>query len=170
MSDDTRFADLIGAVTPMPHKAQHPDFARPPVPNAAHARRRQAAEGSRPVPLRRADSVRFNFDDIPAERFAAMRQGDVPFARIIDLHGYFVDEGITLLDDALYQRRNRRREIWLVIHGKGRNSPAHDRAPLKQAVIDLLCQHPAIAALVSLQDSARESGALCIDVHPARKP
>lgn len=168
MPDDIRFAELIGAVMPISHKAQHPDFAPTPAPSPSLMRKRQAAQGARAIPKRSAGGVRFNFDDIPAERFAAMQRGDLPFARVVDLHGYFVDEGVTRLDDALYQRQNRRREIWLIIHGKGRNSPAHDRAPLKQAVIDLLCQHPAVAALVSLHDSDRDSGALCADIHPKR--
>lgn len=169
MSDEIRFADLIGPIIPLRRQEPQIDRTPPRPPSASVLRRRQAAQGARPVPLRAPGGVRFNFDGIPAERFAAMQHGDLPVARIIDLHGYFVDEGVTLLEDALYQRRNRRREIWLIIHGKGRNSPAHDRAPLKQAVIDMLCQHPAVAALVSLQDSDRDSGALCADVHPARK-
>ena len=173
MPDDhtsPRFAELIGPVTPLKDKAQHPGFAPQRPASASLPRRRQAAQGARTAPRARGEVVCFNFDNIPAERFLAMQRGELPFARILDLHGYYVAEALTLLDDALYQRQNRRREIWLIIHGKGRNSPTHDRAPLKQGVVDLLCQHPAVAALCSLHDSDRESGALCIDVHIGPSP
>lgn len=164
------FAELVGSVTPLAQKNEHPHFApsrQRPVAQALQ--RRLAAQGVRPAPVtRRHDAVMFNLDGIPAARFIAMQRGELPFARIIDLHGYYVADGIARLDDALHQRRNRHGEIWLIIHGKGRNSPAHDRAPLKQAVIDFLCRHPAVAALCSLPDRDRDSGALCIDVY--RRP
>ncbi|MDO4776014.1 MAG: Smr/MutS family protein [Cardiobacteriaceae bacterium] len=169
-TESLSFAELVGNVTPLAHKDKHPHFARPRQRPVAQAlQRRLAAQGMRPAPVaRRHDAVMFNLDGIPAERFTAMQRGELPFARIIDLHGYYVADGIARLDDALHQRRNRHGEIWLIIHGKGRNSPAHDRAPLKQAVIDFLCRHPAVAALCSLPDRDRDSGALCIDVY--RKP
>lgn len=170
MPDDIPFADLIGAVDPIARKAQHPDFAQIPRATRAQLRRRQAAQGTpRTADMRLAGALALNFDDIPAEQFLAMRRGAVIFAKTFDLHGYFVDEGVTLLDDALHARKNRSREIWLVIHGKGRNSPAHDRAPLKHAVIDLLCRHPAVAALCALSDRDHDSGALCIAVHPGHR-
>ncbi|MDO5091222.1 MAG: Smr/MutS family protein [Cardiobacteriaceae bacterium] len=164
------FADLIGAVIPIRSPEAHPQFARKaPRPAAQALQRRLAAQGTRPALLvRPRDAVALNLDGIPGERFTAMQRGELPYARIIDLHGHYVADGIVRLDDALHQRNNRHGEIWLIIHGKGRNSPAHDRAPLKQAVIDFLCRHPAVAALCSLPDRDRDSGALAIDVY--RKP
>lgn len=165
------FAELVGAVKPLAGKPEHPGFARTsPRPVAQALRRRLAAESRRPdLPWPRGRQLSLNLDGIPAARFAAMQRGELPYARIIDLHGYYVADGLSRLDDALHQRRNRHAEVWLIIHGKGRNSPAHDRAPLKEAVIDLLCQHPAVAALCALADSDRDSGALCIEVHRQRR-
>ena len=87
----------------------------------------------------------------------------------IDLHGFFVDEALRYLGDMLDERRNRRAECWVIVHGKGRNSPHYDRAPLKQAVLDLLLRHPAVNALATIIDSDGYSGAVSVEIKEAMR-
>ena len=90
-------------------------------------------------------------------------------ARFARLHGFFVDEALRYLGDMLDERRNRRAECWVIVHGKGRNSPHYDRAPLKQAVLDLLLRHPAVNALATIIDSDGYSGAVSVEIKEAMR-
>jgi len=70
---------------------------------------------------------------------------------------------------SLLKRKNRRAECWVIVHGKGRNSPHYDRAPLKQAVLDLLLRHPAVNALATIIDSDGYSGAVSVEIKEAMR-
>ena len=160
MTEKECFADLIGTVTPLKTPLLAEGFGR-----QAKILQRRRIEAQR---IRQAADIRetlaVNLAHIPEGRFRALAAGRLPLAREIDLHGFFVDEALRYLGDMLGERKNRREECWLVVHGKGRNSPHYDRAPLKQAVLDMLLRHPAVNALVSVHDKDGLSGAAWIEV------
>ncbi|MDO4436200.1 MAG: Smr/MutS family protein [Cardiobacteriaceae bacterium] len=112
------------------------------------------------------EEVAVNLDGISEEAFKALCEGRVRISRCIDLHGYYVDEGIRVLQDALHHRENYRRQCWLIVHGKGRRSARYEvKAPLRSAVLSLLKRHPAIAAFAIKQDFDKDSGSVLIEVH-----
>lgn len=164
MTEKERFADLIGTVTPLQTPPMAEDLGR-----QAKILQRRRIEAQR---IRHAADIRetlsVNLAHIPEGRFHALCAGRLPLAREIDLHGLFVDEALRYLGDMLDERQNRREECWLVIHGKGRNSPHYDRAPLKQAILDMLLRHPAVNALASVHDQDGLSGAVRIAVDERR--
>jgi len=162
MTKKERFADLIGAVTPLKTPPQAEDFGK-----QAKILQRRRIEAQRIRHDITPQDTRYNLAAIPDARFAALCAGRLPVAREIDLHGFFVDEALRYLGDLLEERRNRRTECWVVVHGKGRNSPQYDRAPLKQAVLDLLLRHPAVNALATIIDSDGYSGAVAVEIREA---
>ena len=164
MTEKERFADLIGAVTPLQTPPLVEGFGRRS--KILQRRRIEAQRVRHAADIRETLSV--NLAQIPDARFRALCAGRLPLAREIDLHGFFVDEALRYLGDMLDERQNRREECWLVVHGKGRNSPHYDRAPLKQAILDLLLRHPAVNALASICDKDGFSGAACIEVRVQR--
>ena len=160
MTEKERFADLIGAVTPLQTPPLVEGFGRRS--KILQRRRIEAQRVRHAADIRETLSV--NLAQIPDARFRALCAGRLPLAREIDLHGFFVDEALRYLGDMLDERQNRREECWLVVHGKGRNSPHYDRAPLKQAILDLLLRHPAVNALTGVLEQDGLSGAVCIEV------
>ena len=160
MTEKERFADLVGTVTPLKTPPLAEGFGRQA--KILQRRRIEAQRVRHAADIRETLSV--NLAHIPDIRFRALGAGRLPLAREIDLHGFFVDEALRYLGDMLDERQNRREECWLVVHGKGRNSPHYDRAPLKLAVLDLLLRHPAVNALVSVHDWDGFSGAVRIEV------
>lgn len=158
MSED--FATLLGAVKPLKREPTVADFGRVvKTPN----RRLIEAQHERPED---GGDFALNLDNIPEERFKALCEGRARISRCIDLHGYYVDEGIRVLQDALHQRENHRRQCWLIVHGKGRGSARYEvKAPLRAAVLSLLKRHPAIAAFAMKQDFDRDSGSVLVEVH-----
>lgn len=157
------FSKLIGRVIPLKTIPVSPDFGKKP---KVRAHRKIDAQNNRsndfPQPYTTTTTIIENYDNIPTATIYAMQREAVHMERIIDLHGLFVDEALRLLDDALIERRNRRPVYWQIIHGKGRNSPIYDKAPLKAQVIEHLRTHSAISALVSIHDSRGESGAVMV--------
>lgn len=161
MTEKERFADLFGPATPLKSTLQHEDFGKiSKVPRYRHI----AAQDARlpmPCPL---SPVQMNLAEIPEHRFRLLCRNQLYVAREIDLHGWFVDEGIRFLQDNLEERNNYRYECWRVVYGKGRNSPHYDPAPLKQAALTLLLHHSAVSALAEIQDKDGQSGAVLIEV------
>ena len=160
MTEKERFADLIGTVTPLETPPRAEGFGRRT--KILQRRRIEAQRVRHAADIR--ETLAVNLAQIPDARFRALCAGRLPLAREIDLHGFFVDEALRYLGDMLDERQNRREECWLVVHGKGRNSPHYDRAPLKQAILDLLLRHPAVNALTGVLDQDGLSGAVCIEV------
>lgn len=155
------FAELIGTITPLKAQNTDPEFGKQ---RKIKQSLRIATQNHQPSPQRHYDRITLNYDNLTVQQLWHIQQLRIPLAREIDLHGYFVDDAINRLQDALNERRNRRPEYWLIIHGKGKNSPYYDKAPLKNAIYDTLSQHHAIGALVSIHDKQNESGALVIRV------
>ena len=164
MTEKERFADLVGAVTPLKTPPPAEDFGK-----QAKILQRRRIEAQRIRHSADPQETRHNLAAIPDARFHALCAGRLPVAREIDLHGFFVDEALRYLGDLLDERRNHRSECWIVVHGKGRNSPHYDRAPLKQAVLELLLRHPAVNALASIVDSDGYSGAVSVEVREAMR-
>lgn len=158
---EERFADLIADVKPLRTPAAADGFGRTP---KIRQTLRIAAQNHRAPPEQQPAG--HNADGITALQLQHMREIRVPLAREIDLHGYYVDDALRLLADFLNERRNRRPEYWLIVHGKGKNSPHYDIAPLKTAILDSLHSHPAVGALVSATDSRGESGAAVVRIRP----
>ncbi|MDO4642474.1 MAG: Smr/MutS family protein [Cardiobacteriaceae bacterium] len=159
MTKKESFADLIGRVTPLQTPLQNENFGK-------HLKilQRRRIDAQRIRHVENTQEEQHNLTHIPAPRFHALCRGKLPIAREIDLHGFYVDEALRYLYDLLDERKNRRSECWLIIHGKGRNSPHYDQAPLKQAVLNMLLQHSAVNALSSIIDQDGNSGAVFIDV------
>ena len=164
MTEKERFADLVGIVTPLKTPPQAEDFGK-----QAKILQRRRIEAQRIRHATAPQEARHNLAAIPDARFHALCAGRLPVAREIDLHGFFVDEALRYLGDMLDERRNRRAECWVIVHGKGRNSPHYDRAPLKQAVLDLLLRHPAVNALATIVDSDGYSGAVSVEIKEAMR-
>lgn len=158
-TENATFAELLGPVRPIKKTARTPVFGKKR--KSCRQLRHDAQHMRLPTRHQRHD-IDENFAAIPAALFAAMGSGKLRHQRIIDLHGLFVDEAVTVLRDALSLRRNHRLCLWLIVHGKGKHSPKYDRAPLKHAVIDLLRRHPAVAAIRAVRDRDRDSGAVLI--------
>lgn len=102
------------------------------------------------------------FTSISDAIIRAMRAGKIHCQREFDLHGLLVDDAIKLINDAISERQNYQSEYWLIIHGKGNNSPDFDKAPIKNRIIDLLRKNNAVSAIASVLDSNRESGAVMV--------
>lgn len=109
-----------------------------------------------------------NLEPIDPQRFEALRRGWLHIHQELDLHGFFVDEALRFLQDILDERDNFQPEIWVIIHGKGRNSE-EQQAVLKQAVWDFLQQHHAVSAIAPVMDSRLESGAIYVAVKSRRR-
>lgn len=161
--EETSFASLIGPVTPFPKPQQSPNFGKP---RKTRQQIRREAQLTRQLAAQLPPSIDANFDSIPEELFQNMTREKTRYQRVFDCHGKTVAEAKTSLQDALASRDNRRLALWLVIHGKGNNSPKYDRAPIKYAVLDLLRRHPAVAAIRARYDSDQQSGAVVIAVKP----
>lgn len=162
-TEKTTFAELLGAVKPIKKPAHTVLFGRKRRPSQ---QLRRDAQHMRIEKYRQRQEIDENFAAIPATLFAAMGSGKMRHQRIIDLHGFFVDEAVNLLKDALSLRRNHRLCIWLIVHGKGKHSSKYDRAPLKHAVIDLLRRHQGVAAIRAVRDRDLDSGAVAIALYP----
>ncbi len=153
------FAQLVGEVEQIRLPAVSPNFG-----NTRKTRQqiRIDAQHVRNHPRFNDRPVAENFDDLPTPLFQAMGHGRLHYTRVIDLHGQTVDQATRYLNDALSNRRNRHLTFWLVVHGKGRNSPAYDKAPVKNAVLETLRRHPGISAIHALLDRDADSGAVVI--------
>ena len=103
-----------------------------------------------------------NFDNLSDNVLDLMKKRKVKVARIIDFHGYFVEDAKTLLNDYLSERNNREPEFWEIIYGKGNRSPHFDRSPLKNAILSLLHEHKAISAFTQIMDKDNNSGAVMV--------
>lgn len=168
MSDPKHpFAQLIGTITPIKKHDIAPEFGKRP---KRAQRARIAAQNHRSSYPATPHQDTLNIDELSPMQIQHMREMRVPLAREIDLHGYYVDDAIRLLNDHLNERRNRRAEYWLLIHGKGKNSPHYDKAPLKIAVYDTLRQHHAVGAFAAVKDRDGESGAVVIRLRRSAKP
>lgn len=161
MTEKECFADLFGPVTPLKTPKKYEDFGKiPKTPRYRHINA-QTTRLPMPYPLL---PTQINLASIPEHRFQLLCRGKLYVAREIDLHGWFVDEGIRFLQDSLEERNNHRYECWRVVYGKGRHSPYYDHAPLKQAALTLLLHHSAVSALAEIQDKDGQSGAVLIEV------
>ena len=103
-----------------------------------------------------------NFDGISDTSLFLMSKRKVKVARVIDFHGYFVDDARILLNDLLSERLNREEEFWEIIYGKGNRSSKFDRSPLKNAILGLLHEHQAISAFTQIIDLDGGSGAVMV--------
>lgn len=155
------FADLIGEVDAIKTAALSPTFGQRP---KIRQERRIASQNSRLTQPQSAEFLAENFAQLPPAELRAMQSLHLRIVREWDFHGYFVEDARQLLTDALDERRNRQPEYWLIVHGKGRNSSPYDKAPLKNAIFELLRTHQAVAAAVSVRDSDGKSGAVAVKV------
>ena len=158
---DSDFASLIGQVKSIKKPDVAPTFGRKP-PRRIKRRMRERER----VQYREQAQLSHNFDRIGSLLFHQMCQGRAHCSECIDLHGMYVSDGINYLRDMIEMRRNRHLTCWHIIHGKGSRSPHYDRAPLKHAVIELLLNHPAVAAIATQHDSDGTSGAVIIAIQP----
>lgn len=167
-SDDqpNSFAALIGKIEPIKSSKTVKDFGRQP---KIRQKRRIEAQNIRPATRTYSSQIAECYDLLSPHEWNAMQSGRVFIERILDFHGYFVDEALRALDDALIERRNRRPIYWQIIHGKGRNTQNETISPLKVFIIEHLRIHSAISALVSIQDSRGESGAVLVRLRPREK-
>ncbi len=159
-----RFFRLVGEVSPLKRKPQSPNFFSE---RKQLQKKRIEAQNSRTTPLvgqGAQQSILDNFDNLDSDMIRAMQRGKIPLRREFDFHGYFVDDAVRLLTDALDERQNHRAEFWCVVHGKGKNSPRYDKAPLKTAIFDVLHSHIAVSAAVSQYDKDGDSGAVIVRV------
>ena len=96
MTEKERFADLVGAVTPLKTPPQAEDFGK-----QAKILQRRRIEAQRIRHSADPQETRHNLAAIPDARFHALCAGRLPVAREIDLHGFFVDEALRYLGDML---------------------------------------------------------------------
>lgn len=166
------FAELIGKVERITQKPQHhykdalksKQLLKTAFNNRQqrHIQAQHTRQFQRPIGLH---TLSLNLDNLPAPQFNALKNKHLNPHQIIDLHGIFVNDALRLLNDKLSERKNHRLQYWLIIHGKGNRSPSYDKAPLKNAVLDLLLHHPAVGAIHSMTDSDNRSGGVMIIVH-----
>lgn len=160
------FANLVGEVQPIKCPSLSPLFG---LPLKRKQERRIAEQNRRLDNARGNELLTENFAALPSSEIRAMQTGQVPIRREWDFHGYFVEDALQILRDALDERRNRQPEYWHIVHGKGRNSSIYDKAPLKHAIFALLREHQAVLAALSQLDSDGKSGAVVAKIK-ARSP
>lgn len=160
-NSETDFAKLVGRVEPIKRPDIAPGFSRPP---KKQLKRKPCQRDN--MHYRAQETLYHNFERISGTLFRQMRMGKVHCSDHFDLHGMLVNEAVNYLKNAFELRRNRHLVCWQIIHGKGRRSPDYDRAPLKHAILEILLNHPAVAAIASVIDSDGASGAVIIAVMP----
>lgn len=177
MNKDSKdnFTKLIGEVTPIKNNKQHPDYQSPKnqlINQKNLINRLYRQENAQKRPKQSAPESRFvqiNLGNLSADRFRLLCAGSLPIVRTIDFHGFYVDQAVRFLNDALNNRNNRKKACWLIIHGKGKHSCEHDKNPLRHAIIELSISHTAVAGIASVIDKQNQSGSLIIDINPKIK-
>jgi len=88
-----------------------------------------------------------------------MKQGNIDFAPVLDLHGQTIVEACVSLSQFMYYHQNE--QFIHIIHGKGYHSE-HGLSILKTQVISYLKQHPSVLAFNTCPDKDGGTGAVFV--------
>ena len=116
------------------------------------------------------DRIEFCRAGIQKKRLQQLKKCHIDSSSTLDLHGMTQEEAQQAIIRFIEQQLAATKQYLLIIHGKGKNSPATQPATLKNLTNHLLRQLDPVLAFCSAQVHDGGTGALYVLLRSARNP